>query len=311
MEFFIFGCMKRKIITISFVVAFSILLWTFVTFSGTFSTTMNLPVKVINIPKKYAVSFVSTNEVTVNIKGQGWALAKQTFGRTPKFYIPCPKKKGLHSVSTIKVLNANQWLSSNLQFDKITPEKIDIKLEKKVTKKVKVVPDVKLEYSPGYSLVSQLIVHPNSISVTGPKSLLSKISFIKTKKKEFTNLEKHTSAKIELQKLPYLTYSQNECTVSFDVQKIVDKTFENIKIGITGVPSRYEVILSPNKLTVTLRGGINLLSKMDNKDITAYVKFAQVINDTSGAVEPIIDIPHYTSIIDKIPQKIEYIIKKY
>ena len=303
--------MKRKIITISFVVAFSILLWTFVTFSGTFSTTMNLPVKVINIPEKYAVSFVSTNEVTVNIKGQGWVLAKQTFGRTPKFFIPCPKKIGLHSVSTIKVLNANQWLSSNLQFDKITPEKIDIKLEKKVTRKIKVVPDIRLEYSPGYSLVSQIIVQPDSISVTGPKSLLNKISFIKTKKEEFTNLEKHTSVEIELQKLPYLTYNQNKCIVSFDVQKIVDKTFENIKIGITGVPSRYDVILSPNKLTVTLRGGINLLSKMNNKDITSYVRFAQVINDTSGAVEPVIDIPHYTSIIDKIPQKIEYIIKKY
>jgi len=64
--------MKRKIITISLVTAFSILLWAFVTFSGAFSITMNLPVRVINVPEKYAVSHISTNEVTVNIKGQGW-----------------------------------------------------------------------------------------------------------------------------------------------------------------------------------------------------------------------------------------------
>jgi YbbR domain-containing protein len=303
--------MKRKIITISFVIAFSILLWAFVTFSGAFSITMNLPVRVINVPENLAISLVSTNEVTVNIKGQGWLLAKQTFGRSPKFYIPSPKKKGLHSVSTIKVLNANQWLSSNLQLDKITPEKIDIKLEKKITKKIKVVPILDLEYSSGYDLVSQIIVQPDSINVTGPKSLLNKVNFIQTIKGKFTDLEKHTTVKLKLEKIPFLSYDKNECNVSFDVQKIVDKTFENIKIGITGVPSRYDVILSPNRITVVLRGGINLLSKLDNEDITSYVKFIQVINDTTGAVEPIINIPNYTSIIDKRPQKIEYIIKKY
>ncbi len=311
MEFFIFHGMKRKIITIGFVIAFSTLLWAFVSFSGVFSITMNLPVRVINIPKDYAISAISTNEVTVNIKGQGWLLAKQTFGRTPKFYIPSPKKNGLHSISTIKVLNKNQWLASNLQLDKITPEKIEIKLEKKISKKVKIVPVLDLKYSSGYNLVSQIIVQPDSIKVMGPKSLVRKIKVIKTEKKVFTDLEKHTTEKVKLKKIPFLTYNINECTVSFDIQKIVDKTFENIHVGITGVPSRYDVILSPDKISVALRGGINLLSKMKKEDITSYVKFVQVINDTTGAVEPIINIPNYTSIIDKRPQKIEYIIKKY
>ncbi len=303
--------MKRKFITIGFVIAFSILLWTFVSFSGVFSITMNLPVKVINIPKEYAISSISTNEVTVNLKGQGWLLAKQTFGRTPKFYIPSPKKKGVYTVSTIKVLNTNQWLSSNLQLDKITPEKISIKLEKKISKKVKIVPILDLKYSPGYNLVSQITVHPDSVQVSGPRSLVKKIKVINTKKRKFTDLEKHTTEKIKLKKIPFLTYNINECTVSFDVQKIVDKTFEDIQVGLTGVPSRYDVILSPDRITVALRGGINLLSKMKKEDITSYVKFIQVINDTTGAVEPIINIPNFTSIIYKRPQKIEYIIKKY
>ena len=50
---------------------------------------------------------------------------------------------------------------------------------------------------------------------------------------------------------------------------------------------------------------------MNSEDIISYVKFIQVINDTTGAVEPIINIPNFTSLVNKVPQKVEYIIKKY
>ncbi len=303
--------MKRKIITIGLVIAFSTLLWTFVSFSGDFSIALNLPIIIKNIPEQTAISFISTNEVTVNIKGQGWILAKQTFGRTPKFYINSPKKKGLHSISIIKSLNKNQWLSANLQLDKITPEKITINLEQKIKKKIKVLPNVNLKYVPGYKLVSKINVKPDSVIISGPKSLVKKIKTVKTEFTEITGLEKHTTVTLRIKKIPYIKLEKEKCKLDFDVQKIVDKTFANIKVGVTNVPQGYDVILSPQKINITLRGGINLLSKMKNSDIVAYVKFVQVMNDKSGAVAPIITVPRYTEIIDKIPQKIEYIIKKY
>ena len=60
-----------------------------------------------------------------------------------------------------------------------------------------------------------------------------------------------------------------------------------------------------------MRGGISQLSKMKNNDLNVYVNFEQAINDTTGAIEPIIDIPEFTSLIDIKPNRLEYIIKKY
>ena len=124
-------------------------------------------------------------------------------------------------------------------------------------------------------------------------------------------MEQEEILNLQLEDKQYVQLSLNECEANFGVQKIVDKTFTDLVVNTNNIPSRYELILSPTKIDLTLRGGINLLSKMKNNDITVYVDFVQAINDTNGFVEPQIHIPEFTSIIDLKPKRLEYIIKKY
>jgi len=303
--------MKRKIITISLIVAFSILLWVFVSFSGEFSITLNLPTQIINIPENHSVSSISANDVAISLKGQGWQLAQHTLGRDPKYFIPSPLEIGEEEISTRNVIHANSWLSTTLQIAEISPEKIKIKLEKTKLKKVQIVPLLSLSFTPGYGLASQIAIEPDSVEIAGPESLVDEINIINTKGRGLSNLENESSLVLEIEKQKYITMDINECNINFDVQKIVDKTFEELFVKTINIPSRYELILSPTKLNVVLRGGISQLSKLKNDDLSVYVKFEQAINDTNGAIEPFIEVPEFTSLIDVKPSRLEYIIKKY
>ncbi|MEE9430019.1 MAG: CdaR family protein [Melioribacteraceae bacterium] len=303
--------MKRKILTISLIVGISILLWVFVSFSGEFSITLNLPIAITELPEETAISSISADEVTINLKGTGWQLAQHTFGRDQKFYLQGPQKIGVQKLSPLSALNANDWLSSTLQLTKIIPEEISVEVEKNIIKKVKVISNLNLSYKPNYDLVSKIIVSPDSVLISGPKSLVDKILFVKTVNDNYSNLEKKMSSLLKLQKQEFIILEHDECNVEFDVQKIVDKTFDKIKVVTRNVPPRYDVVLSPSTVKIVIRGGINLLSKLKSNDIKAYVNFSQAINDTSGAVEPKIELPDFTNIIDQNPRSIDYIIKKY
>ncbi|MCB0730828.1 MAG: hypothetical protein KDC88_07325 [Ignavibacteriae bacterium] len=303
--------MERKIITISLIVLFSVLLWIFVSFSGDFSISLNLPIQVIDVPENYSVSSVSANEVAISLKGQGWQLAQHTLGRDPKFFIPSPLELGQKDISARNVLHANSWLASTLQLVEISPEKIQITVEQTKSKKVEIVPVLALSYKPGYGLVSPIIIEPDSVEIVGPKSIIDDINIINTKNKALSNLEEKTSINLGVEIPRFISTDVNDCSISFEVQKIVDKTFENLVVDTKRIPSRYELILSPLKINVVVRGGINQLSKMKNEDLNVYVKFEQAINDTSGAIEPIIEIPEFTSLVDVKPNRLEYIIKKY
>ena len=242
--------MKSKIPTITLIVAFSILLWIFVSFSGEFSISLNLPIQIINVPENNSVSSISSDEIAISLKGQGWQLAQHTLGRDPKFYIPSPSEPGEKEIPVRNALGSNSWLATTLQLAEINPEKIKIKIE------------------PTKSVLKILTPRYTSSDIT-------------------------------------------ECQVNFDVQKIVDKTFDDLVVETRSIPSRYELIVAPTKISVILRGGINMLSKIKNEDIKSYVKFEQAINDTTGAIEPIIEIPEFTSLIDIKPDRLDYIIKKF
>jgi YbbR domain-containing protein len=208
-------------------------------------------------------------------------------------------------------LGSNSWLTTTLQLDEINPEQIKINIEPTKSKKVEIIPVISLVYKPGYGLVSPIEIKPDSVTVTGPKSLIEQINIINTEGKILTNLEDKTSVVLKTVTPKFTVSDVTECTVNFDVQKIVDKTFDDLVVETRSIPSRYELIVSPTKISIILRGGINMLSKINNEDIRTYVKFEQAMNDTTGSIEPIVEIPEFTSLIDIKPERLDYIIKKF
>lgn len=310
-SFFIFTKMKSKIISIIFISFFSIVLWVFVSLSEEYFTSLNFPVKISGIAENKSLSSQSVDEVQLNLKGQGWQLAQLTFGLSPDFIINSRNNIGTQTVTLKNEIESNAWLSSNIQVLSINPEKINFSVENITRKKVEIEPDVDLEFKPNYGLVSDISVSPDSVIISGPESLLSKIEKVFTEKKELTDIDRNVLESISLQKINFVEISQEQTALKFDVQKIVDKTFENILVEIRGVPASRQLVLYPAKVDIVLRGGINLLGKLNSSDLKAYVYFSQALSDTSGGIEPYFEIPAFTTIINKIPGKLEYIIKQF
>jgi len=303
--------MKKKIIPIVLIIIFSILLWVYVSFSGEYSINLRLPVEFRNIPDGYALSYYSSNTVSLGIKGQGWQLAQHTVGRNPKFYINCQGKKKNQIVSVRNELENNPWISSTLQIVETSPQTINFTIEQVRSKKVEIIPIVTFDFKPGYGLISNIKVEPDSVLVIGPKSKINSLTLVKTELKVFEGLDDSLSEIINLEKIPFVNYNVDKCKITLDVQKIVDKTLDNITVQTIGVPRNEQLVLTPNKIRVVLRGGIKILSKLNEDDIKAVVNFKQALRDTVGAVKPKISIPAKTTLIDIKPKRLDYIIKRY
>ncbi len=303
--------MKKKIIPIILIVIFSTLLWVYVSFSGDYTINLRLPIEFKNIPEGYALSSYSATTVSLGIKGQGWQLAQHTVGRNPKFYIYCKGKRKHQTVSIRNELENNPWISSTLQIVETSPQTVSFTIEQVRSKKVEVIPIVTFNFKPGYGLVSNIKVEPDSIVVIGPKSKVKNISLVKTELRVFEGLDDSVSEVINLEKIPFINYNVDKCKITLDVQKIVDKTLENVPVQTVGVPANEQLVLTPNKIRVVLRGGIKILSKLNENDIKAYVNFVQALRDTVGAIEPKVKIPPKTKLVDIKPKRLDYIIKRY
>ncbi|MCF8260496.1 MAG: hypothetical protein K9J12_06960 [Melioribacteraceae bacterium] len=303
--------MNKKIIFGIFTTIFAFFLWGFVTLSEEFSANINLPVNYIDIPEGYAIGSTSHEFVSINLKGEGWLLAQYTFGANLSLNISVESKEGTQNISVLSSLYQNEWLSSNISVNGVNPDVITITLETLTQKKVPISSNLDLEMRPGYELVSDVLLLPDSVVITGPVSVVKKIDSVNTKNVEVDNLDSGTSFLIELENLKMVEFDIPTVQVELDIQKIVDRTFEDVDIEIKNIRSNYELLLIPGKVNVVLRGGMQYLSKMTKADISVIVNFEDAYSDTLGTIKPIISHPRNSNLLQVKPEKLEYVIKQY
>jgi len=302
--------MKKKIITISVIAFFSIALWVYVSLSAVFVTTVKVPVHFTNLPINYTVINASINEVELQVKGRGWELAKLIWGTEVNFDISIHRRIGHRKNDISDLIDANAWLTSSFQVLEITPSQIEYDVEKIVSKRVSLIKNFKLEFKPGYGPSSEVKINPETVEIYGPSTLLQNMDSIRTEYKEILNIADNVKINLKIESPEGISTASKRCTIEFEVQKIVEKTFENLIVETRNVPSSKELILYPGKINVVLRGGINKLGRLTNDSIKAYVDYWSALREESGTIQPVIEVPAFTTLVSTIPNKLEYIIKQ-
>ncbi len=301
--------MKNKIITISLITLFSIILWGFITLSKEYNYRIKSEIKIESQNPEFQVINEGAKFVDLKLKGKGLALFKIALGKTPDFKVNLTSNEN-NQVLLGDFIEENNWITHEILVDEITPQIVKFKIEKVASKTVKIIPDVKIETKSGYMISSKIELTPDTVRISGPKSLVNKIKNIKTQYFEFNNIEQNIEQIIELEKIPNLNYKKQKVKISFDVQQIVDKIFSNIKVHTVSVPMDRHLIIYPSKIKVVLRGGIDFLSKLPNDSINASIKYLDAVIDSTGTLAPEIKIPKFSKFIRTIPDRLEYIIKR-
>lgn len=199
-------------------------------------------------------------------------------------------KKKIVTISFIAVFSIILWASVSLTDVYVTTIRVPVNFT-----------DLPGNYSVGYS----------SVEIFGSANLLHKIDSIKTEYRAFLNVSGNVKIDLPIEAPNGIFLANQTCLLEFEVQKIVDKTFEELPVETRNVPAAKELILYPNKISVVLRGGINILGRLTNDSIKAYINYWTALREESGTIEPTITIPQFTTLINTVPKKLEYIIKQY
>jgi len=302
---------QPKLLKILLASLFSVILWVFVSFSNDYTTTLRIPIEFTNIKEGNSLLSQSHSDISFTINGQGWSLAQITFGPKTTFKISTNENVGLQNYNMRDAISDNAWLSSSVQVVLIAPLEISYSVERLNYKTVPLVSDVVIGISDGYGLVSKVELTPDSVKISGPKSLVKSIESVSTEKFEFHNINESISTQLKLKSIKYINFENNMTNIEFEVQKIVDKTFYSIPISVINVPNLRELDLFPPNVDITLRGGLENLGVQDVEGISAVVDFNDAFRDTLGFVKAQVTIPEFTTLTNVKPNTLKYIIKQY
>jgi hypothetical protein len=292
-------------------VIFSIIIWGSISLSSDYFAVIEVPLKLINIPKGLSSGSAMPDKVLIKVKSRGWKLISMNVATPSEYVVSMSVDSGLKFINLNNYLSENNWLSEDMQVLDIIPDTISFYIESITTKKLPIEANLNLNFKTGYGLASEIKFIPDSVMVTGPKSILKKMKSIITERRTYNNLSEKIVERIEVKKLRGFSYSADNLLMSLDVQAIIDKSFEEIPVKVLNVPPDREVVLIPNSITVSVLGGIEVLGKLSEYDFSASIEYSEVVVDSTGTVAPEIDFPDNTQLIYIKPERLRYVITKF
>jgi len=303
--------LNKKIYIFIASVIFAIILWGSISLSDPYYTNIEVKLTLSNFPDGYTTGSSLPEKINLRVRGQGWRLVSINVGPETEFRVSVGGDSGQHHISLYNYLESNRWLLSDVDIINLFPDSLNFFVEKIITKKLPVVSGLDLEFKPGYGLASEIILKPDSVIVKGPLSYLRSKNEIKTSTIPLGILDSRTSTEVNLHKITGFEYSASLVDVVLDVQRIVDKQFENISVDVIDIPTGREVVLLPNKVNINIRGGIEILGKLVPEQFHAYVKYQTLVQDTIGSVVPEIVLPKNVTLQYSKPDRLRYVIRSF
>ncbi|MBX7046385.1 MAG: hypothetical protein K1X86_11180 [Ignavibacteria bacterium] len=291
-------------------VFFAIMLWIYLNLSYSYSIEVSVPVE-LTYSKSEAVADQLPSALTATVNGRGWDLLNILLFKKLQYKLDLSKFKNESKIVTNQSIQDRLNLPSNITITKIEPEEIDINLDRYSEKFVRLRSNLIVKTKDNYKLVGTIKLSPDSVKIIGANSVINKIKFVTTEIKIIEDVNSNMSGLVNIKDTlgNLIRIEPRSVKYSFNVELAADKNFEGIDIAVNNIPENKEVLLIPPKAEISLKGGVEQLSKINPSEIKLYIDFKKLEDDTLGYFVPEIQLPVEANVVNITPQKFQYIIK--
>ena len=263
--------------------------------TSNYTKTIVFAVKAVDVPSDQVVLDQSIDSIRLELKGYGYNLAK--------YYIDQPIIEiSLNNLNKVK--SKYQWTKqrnfSDLQskFNKSVSllsssvDEIDFIIEQYESKKVPIELELDIDYKPGFDSFQEYKLSKDSITVTGPNSLIDTINVIQTHKLVLNQIDSEINAKIKI-KLPEnnnITHSDTEIDFQLKVEKFTEESIK-VPITIVNIDDNMKINYYPKVVSVLYRVSIREYKSVNPMDFRVECDLNTINRDNSVLISSITKNP--------------------
>jgi YbbR domain-containing protein len=304
----IFNNLATKLI----VVVLAILVWFFVKTEDNYRYSFKIPLRVTNLGSDRIIN----NDVPKRIKITSWGKGRELLSlmlRKEMFY-NLDVSRVEHSASfalekgEIKLTHETNIEILNI----VDPETVEVKIADLIIKKIPIIMEAEIQTLPGYTVVDEIVLKPDSVEVIGIEANIAKISTIRTQHKIFRNIKRDLQKRIQLEKpankqVKLLT---DEVELTVNIQKLMEKPIYEVPVTVINHPSNLKVTVIPSTLSLILEGGTDLLLNVTKQDVKAYIDYQKVHASKNKNHLAYIETPRGIRYRDVKPKRFKVVVEK-
>ncbi len=288
----------------------ALLLWFYVMSEREYTYTADIPVYNINLPKNISLSKQLPPYIKAEIKGSGkdlllhktqpgafvFDLSSIELGEN--LFIPKRELFKQPKSGSFKIINI---------FD---DEGFTLNAETQISKEVPIKSRVFIDIAPNYILVNTPKVTPEHITISGARSVVTKIFEAATKEFSINNLKKDTVLTIKLNATHNLvTQTHTTAEISIEVQPLRIKPYTDLTVHLLNTPKDSNTYsLRPQLASITVTGAKEILEQLNPNDISIFIEYNRFSIENKKKLRPTIKIAGNVQSYDLTPKLFELVV---
>ena len=297
---------KKNIRPLSGAIALSILLWFLVATDKEYTHQIKVPIEVVRLAPGKTLSENIPDHAIIELRGKGRSLIGLWFYDV-KFILELPDIRTSQSINLRDYLGFLDMPSTfGLEVSEIIePNVIELRVDDKMIAEKPILLSGGVGTADGYVLID-LQFTPDTVSVTGPEKLVKKITFISTRELQISAAKSKFNETIDLEDpFPGLVMIEpRTVNVTFDVQRLAERTVFEIPIRIINVPRRITVEPIPSMLDLRVKGGEQIVAALKPEDIIVEIDFRKSYEPGREFYTAKIKTPEKISWIESFPKRL-------
>jgi YbbR domain-containing protein len=286
--------------------------WFYVVIDNSFTHITDVTLRLVNKPEALILMSRVPSSVRVEFRGTGKAFFSYAFRdrRIELDLHPVLRSSWMRlSVDMVKDIPPGMDLHP---VRIVSPDSLFIELDHYAIKRMRVRPDIDVHSRDGFVQVDEVEGIPDSVTVSGPRSMLDGFSEVRTKRLEFRESEGEISGKVPLllRHPDILRYSDRIVKYRVDVQRLGERKIDGVPVRVLHVPAGVKPIVVPSTLSLTLQGGVDVLARLNLQDVSAVVDYQDRHGISGNRYSALIRLPQNIVFSDVQPKVFELIIEK-
>ncbi len=277
---------REKVIAFTVAIIISLSLWFIVNLNRDFNITIQVPIQLTNLPAELTVSNEVPAAASVNISGEGWKLIS-VYSNPPRVLVNAEAQQ----VNLTDQIRNQVGAFSDLSVLQVEPSQLVIETERKASKRVPLVSRVSVSLRGQFGFISDPVVTPDSVTVTGPESALAEITEWETEELEMSGLNQSIDTQVSIRSgSSGVTVSPSSANVSLEIAEFTEAEIR-VPVRTRNLPSGRAVTYNPSTITVRFDVPLDQFSLVEGtRPFQAFVDYNDLVGDNSGRVTPEVEL---------------------
>lgn len=260
--------------------------------SNTYTETIQLNIILKNKPQAYRISNDSNQKIAITIKTNGFKLFSLNIFQ-PKVTIDFKTDMTLTNdryvwASNKTMTKLQATLGNSVEILSVQPESLVFLFEKLTVKKVPVRLKSNFKMLPGYDISEAVKMVPDSITVVGSESQVSKIASVTTKTFELKDVHSSFKQSVDIQNsedLNKVSISHKSIEVSAKVEKFTEGVFD-IPVTISNLPDGKQINYFPKTISVVYYVSLANYKHIKSTDFRIECDYTTILNSEQSFLTP-------------------------